>query len=39
MVVYLIRHPQPIEAQALCCGRKDLPVERGAVAAAAALRA
>jgi hypothetical protein len=35
MLVYLIRHPQPIEAQGLCYGRKDLPVERSAVAAAA----
>jgi len=36
MLVYLIRHPQPIEAQGLCYGREDLPVERSAVAAAAA---
>jgi hypothetical protein len=35
MVVYLIRHPQLIEAQGLCYGRKDLPVEPSAVAAAA----
>jgi alpha-ribazole phosphatase len=36
MQVYLIRHPQPIEAQGLCYGRADLPVERSAVAAVAA---
>jgi alpha-ribazole phosphatase len=36
MLVYLIRHPQPFEARGLCYGRKDLAVERSAVAAAAA---
>jgi alpha-ribazole phosphatase len=36
MLVYLIRHPQPIEAQGLCYGREDLPVERSTMAAAAA---
>jgi broad specificity phosphatase PhoE len=30
MLVYLIRHPQPIEAQGLCYGRKDLAVDRAA---------
>jgi alpha-ribazole phosphatase len=36
MLVYLIRHPQPIGAQGRCYGRKDLAVERVALAAAAA---
>jgi alpha-ribazole phosphatase len=36
MPVYLIRHPQPIEARGLCYGRRDLPVERDAVVAVAA---
>jgi alpha-ribazole phosphatase len=36
MLVYLIRHPQPIEARGLCYGRKDLLVGHSAVAAAAA---
>jgi hypothetical protein len=36
MLVYLIRHPQPIEAQGLRYGRKDLPKDRSALAPAAA---
>jgi alpha-ribazole phosphatase len=36
MLVYLIRHPQPIEAQGLCYGRENLAVDRSAVAAVAA---
>jgi alpha-ribazole phosphatase len=36
MLVYLIRHPQPIEFEGLCYGRKDVAVERSALAAVAA---
>jgi alpha-ribazole phosphatase len=36
MLVYLIRHPQPIKARGQCYGRKDLLVEHGAVTTAAA---
>jgi alpha-ribazole phosphatase len=36
MQLYLIRHPRPINAQGLCYGRHDIPVDAESVAQAAA---
>jgi alpha-ribazole phosphatase len=36
MQLYLIRHPRPINAEGLCYGRRDIPVDPESVARAAA---